>query len=108
MQDNPMPSNHHIPEESAESTAVSVTENTSKEKPGAPKPSKAIKYRSLSDIITVQAIICVIIGIGFAALNIFKPQIAVELYEIYSRHANEDSKGSIIEFINSTPVEQYD
>ena len=60
------------------------------------------------DIVTVQAIICVLIGILFTVLNIFGSDLAADIFEVYSEKSS--AYGSImnivnefIDFLGSTP-----
>ena len=65
---------------------------------------KEKKYMSLADIIVIQLIFCVLIGIGYFSVNLIYPAISAEIYGIYIKSATEESDGSIIEFINKTPL----
>ena len=60
------------------------------------------------DIITVQAIICVLIGIGFTALNILNSGLAADIFEVYSEKSSVygsimDIVNEFIDFLGSTP-----
>ena len=67
------------------------------------KPKRTAGYVSLSDIITFQAIICVLIGIMFVTLNMLYPDISAQIYYAYERHATEDNAEGFFDFINSRP-----
>lgn len=62
---------------------------------------------SLSEIITVQAIICVLVSIFFVLLNTFYPQTAAELYDITADSFNSEvqiseTAASIKDLLNSS------
>jgi hypothetical protein len=69
------------------------------------------KAVTLSDIITVQAIICVIISIAYVTANTVCPDVTKELYSEFTLHYSADTSDGILkeisEFLNSKPV-RYD
>lgn len=73
------------------------------------------KTVTLSDTITLQAILCVVISIIYIGINMLFPQIAAEMYDIYEYNANSEMNDypaadvfkSVAEFMDSKPVE-YD
>ncbi|MCD7730769.1 MAG: hypothetical protein LUI05_04650 [Oscillospiraceae bacterium] len=71
------------------------------------------KTVTLADTITLQAIICVVISIGYLAVNMLFPQISQTLYSEFKVNYNletesaEDVFRAVSGFINSTPVD-YD
>ncbi len=71
------------------------------------------KTVTLADIITFQAILCVIISIVYIALNMMIPQTAVEIYNEfsvnYSMETDSDNRISeaVSRFLNSVPAD-YD
>lgn len=68
------------------------------------------------DTLTLQAIICILIGIGYLFINMFLPTISVEIYNTYIQQVSTESDTytfteavqSIVEFINSTPLKSND
>ena len=69
------------------------------------------KSRKLSDIVTIQLIICVVAAIIYFTANIFIPEAAEEMYNSYkSNMVNTAADGlymTAADFITSSPAE-YD
>ncbi len=57
------------------------------------------KTVTLGDTLTLQAILCVLIAIGFVTVNIFNGSLAAEIFDIYKEKFCSD--GNIIETIVS-------
>lgn len=60
------------------------------------------------DIVTVQAILCVLLGIAFMAVNIFNSDLAADIFEVYSEKSSVygsimDLVSEFIDFLGSTP-----
>lgn len=68
------------------------------------------------DTIILQTTICLIIGIGYMLTNMFAPDTAVEIYNIFNHQVNTENNTStfsetiqtIVDFINSTPLKSND
>ena len=65
----------------------------------------------LSEIITVQSIVCVAVSIIFVLINIFYPQTAAEIYDVTSENFNYEVHISAIaenikDFLNSSPSDR--
>lgn len=69
------------------------------------------KSRKLSDILTIQLIICVIAAIIYFSANIFIPEAAEEMYNSYKSNmentAADELYKAAADFITSSPTE-YD
>lgn len=70
------------------------------------------KPAQLSDIINVQAIICVAISILYISLNMLRPNMAIELYDTFFENFNGGGGygqvySEIEDFVNSKPID-YD
>ena len=92
MQENEVQAQKEVPE--------SMTAETERSPDG--------KKTGLKDIITVQAIFCVLIGIGFAVLNICSSDLAADIFEVYSEKSAVygsimDIVDEFIDFLGSTP-----
>ncbi len=74
------------------------------------------KKVTLLDTVTVQAIICVIIGIAYLIINMLFSNVSVGIFDTYTEQAgaeNEtstfsDTVKSFMDFINSTPEKSDD
>lgn len=73
--------------------------------------SASEKTRKISDIVTIQLIICVIAAIIYFSANIFMPEAAEEMYNSYMSNMANTAADEIYEaaadFITSSPAE-YD
>jgi hypothetical protein len=66
---------------------------------------------SFFDTLTLQAAICLIIAIGYAAVNMLAPEISVQMFDTYAEQSDigtgdrdvRDVINELVEFINSTP-----
>lgn len=61
------------------------------------------------DIIAVQAIMCLVISIAFVGVNIFYPDLAADIFEIYIEKNTDSGNISnvirvIADFLQSTPL----
>lgn len=70
--------------------------------------SPNVKKTGLKDIVTVQAIVCVVIGIGFAFLNIWGSDLAADIFDVYSEKSSVYGSimnivNAFIDFLGSTP-----
>ncbi len=69
------------------------------------------KSVTLLDTITTQAIICVVVGLVYLAVNTFLPHISTEIYDTYNSQVSVDNNTTgfsetitaILDFFNSTP-----
>ncbi len=113
---------NEIKEESLGTDAEMLSEipQAEQEKPEEPEELTEMfvqkrKTVTVSDIITMQAILCVVLSIAYMVVNIFFPGISEEIYNEYRINVragtNDGLMGElaekVIEFINSTPRE-YD
>ncbi|MCH5349805.1 MAG: hypothetical protein J1E40_10825 [Oscillospiraceae bacterium] len=67
-----------------------------------------VRKTGLKDILTVQAILCVLIAILFTALNIFNSDLAADIFEVYNEKSSVygnimDLVNAFIDFLGSTP-----
>ena len=67
-----------------------------------------VRKTGLKDIVTVQAILCVLIAILFVSLNIFNSDLAADIFEVYSEKSSVygsimDIVDEFIDFLGSTP-----
>lgn len=67
------------------------------------------KKVTFGDIISVQAIMCLAAAIAFVGINIFKPELATGIFEIYlEKNTNSGSLSNVIrviaDFLQSTPL----
>lgn len=73
--------------------------------------SASEKTRKISDIVTIQLIICIIAAIIYFSANIFIPEAAEEMYNSYKSNMANTAADEIYEaaadFITSPPAE-YD
>lgn len=89
--------------EAAENTEEAVTDDTSK---------IAVNRKKVTflDIVAVQAIMCLVAAIAFVGVNIFYPDLAADIFEIYLEK-NTDSGNisnvirAIADFLQSTPLQ---
>lgn len=74
--------------------------------------SEVVAYRkkvTFLDIIAVQAILCLVAAITFVGLNIFYPDLAADIFEIYLEKNTDSGNISniikvIADFLQSTPL----
>lgn len=75
-------------------------------------PAEAAPYRkkkgSLADTASTQAILCLLIAVGFVAANIAKPDLAADIFAVYlDKSSGSDGFTDIIraiaDFLRSTP-----
>ncbi|MCH5193078.1 MAG: hypothetical protein J1F11_03885 [Oscillospiraceae bacterium] len=67
-----------------------------------------VRKTGLKDIVTVQAIICVVTGILFVSLNIWSSDLAADIFDFYSEKSAVcgsimDIVDEFIDFLGSTP-----
>lgn len=69
------------------------------------------KARKISDIVTIQLIICIIAAIIYFSANLFMPEAAEEMYNSYKSNMANTAADELYEaaadFITSSPAE-YD
>lgn len=87
---------NEVQEKAPESITGEVTESTEGRKAG------------LKDIVMVQAIACMVIGIAFTSLNIFNSDLAADIFEVYSEKSSVCGSimnivNAFIDFLGSTP-----
>lgn len=61
------------------------------------------------DIIAVQAIMCLVAAIAFVSVNIFYPELAADIFEVYTEKNTDSGNISevvkvIADFLQSTPL----
>lgn len=88
--------------EAAENVEEIVTENTT-------EITVIRKKITFLDIIAVQAIMCLVISIAFVGVNIFYPDLAADIFEIYLEKNTDSGNISnvirvIADFLQSTPL----
>lgn len=77
---------------------------------GTPEISTGRKKVTFLDIISVQAIMCLVAAIAFVGVNTFYPDLAADIFEIYLEK-NTDSGNisniirAIADFLQSTPLQ---
>ena len=67
------------------------------------------KNVSFGDTLTLQAILCVLLAIGFVAVNILNGDMAADIFELYERKFNSESTvvevfAAIADFLGSAPI----
>lgn len=88
--------------EAAENNEETVTESV-------PEIAASRKKVTFLDIIAVQAIMCLVVSIAFVGVNIFYPDLAAEIFEIYIEKNTDSGNISntikiIADFLQSTPL----
>lgn len=68
------------------------------------------KNTSFGDTITLQAILCILLAIGFIAANILNGGLAVDIFELYESKFNSDSTAvdvfaAIVDFLGTAPID---
>ena len=87
---------------------VQVQKETSESAAADTVGSTEVRKTGLKDVITVQAIVCVTIGIGFAFLNIWGSDLAADIFDVYSEKSSVYGSimnivNAFIDFLGSTP-----
>ena len=67
------------------------------------------KNVSFGDTLTLQAILCVLLAIGFVAVNILNGDMAADIFELYKSKFNSESTvievfAAIADFLGSAPI----
>lgn len=67
------------------------------------------KTVSFGDTLTLQAILCVLLAIGFVAINILNGDMAADIFELYESKFNSESTvvevfAAIADFLGSAPI----
>lgn len=67
------------------------------------------KTVSFWDTVTLQAILCVLLAIGFVAVNILNGDMAADIFELYESKFNSESTvvevfAAIADFLGSAPI----
>lgn len=67
------------------------------------------KTVSFGDTLTLQAILCVLLAIGFIAVNILNGDMAADIFELYESKFNSESTvvevfAAIVDFLDSAPI----
>ncbi|MBD5145076.1 MAG: hypothetical protein HDT21_04070 [Ruminococcus sp.] len=67
------------------------------------------KTVSFGDTLTLQAILCVLLAIGFVAVNILNGDMAADIFELYESKFNSESTvvevfAAIADFLGSAPI----
>ena len=68
------------------------------------------KNASFGDTITLQAILCILLALGFIAANIFNGDLATDIFELYESKFNSDSTAVdvfffIFDFLGTAPID---
>lgn len=68
------------------------------------------KNVSFGDTITLQAILCILLAIGFIAANILNGDLAADIFELYESKFNSDSTAvdvfaAIVDFLGTAPID---
>lgn len=68
------------------------------------------KTASFADTITLQAILCILLAIGFIAANILNGGLAADIFELYESKFNSDSTAvdvfaAIVDFLGTAPID---
>ena len=89
--------------EAAENTEEAVTDS-------APEIALSRKKVTFLDIVAVQAIMCLVAAIAFVGVNIFYPDLAADIFEIYLEKNTDSGNISnvikvIADFLQSTPLQ---
>lgn len=72
-------------------------------------PESKEKNVSFGDTLTLQAILCVLLAIGFVAVNILNGDMAADIFELYESKFNSESTvvevfAAIADFLGSAPI----
>ncbi|MDE5576059.1 MAG: hypothetical protein K2J11_01555 [Oscillospiraceae bacterium] len=72
-------------------------------------PEPKGKNVSFGDTLTLQAILCVLLAIGFIAVNILNGDMAADIFELYENKFNSESTvvdlfAAIADFLGSAPI----
>ncbi|MDE7304245.1 MAG: hypothetical protein K2N60_13110 [Oscillospiraceae bacterium] len=72
-------------------------------------PESKGKNASFWDTLTLQAILCVLLAIGFVAVNILNGDMAADIFELYESKFNSESTvveafAAIADFLGSAPI----
>lgn len=67
------------------------------------------KTVSFWDTLTLQAILCVLLAIGFVAVNVLNGDMAADIFELYESKFNSESTvievfAAIADFLGSAPI----
>lgn len=65
---------------------------------------------SFGDTLTLQAILCMLLAIGFIAANILNGGLAADIFELYESKFNSDSTAvnvlaAIVDFLGTAPID---
>lgn len=68
------------------------------------------KTVSFGDTITLQAILCILLVLGFIAANILNGGLAADIFELYESKLNSDSTvvdvfAAIVDFLGTAPID---
>jgi len=68
------------------------------------------KTASFWDTITLQAILCILLALGFIAANILNGGLAADIFELYESKFNSDSTAvdvfaAIVDFLGTAPID---
>ncbi len=88
--------------EASENTEETVTD-------AVPKINEYRKRVTFLDIVAVQAIMCLVAAIAFVGINIFEPDLAADIFEVYLEKNTDSGNISniinvITDFLQSTPL----
>ncbi|MDE7278760.1 MAG: hypothetical protein K2N26_03430 [Oscillospiraceae bacterium] len=64
---------------------------------------------SFGDTLTLQAILCVLLALGFIAVNMINGNLAAEVFELYESKLSSESTvvdvfAAIVDFLGSAPI----
>lgn len=88
---------------------IETAENAEETAAAVPEIIVRRKKVTFLDIIAVQAIMCLVAAIAFVGLNIFYPELAADIFEIYLEKNTDFGNISdvikiISDFLQSTPL----
>lgn len=69
---------------------------------------KRVRKESIADIMAMQGIVCIITAIAFVVLNIVQPNLAADIFSLYSEKTSgsdglTDIIHAVVDFLRSTP-----
>lgn len=89
---------------------IETSENIEKDNAEAVAEITVIRKKvTLLDIIAIQAIMCLVAAITFVGVNIFYPDLAADIFEVYTEKNTDSGNISevvkvIADFLQSTPL----
>ena len=92
-----------------EESSEMIVEQTKQDEQVCAEP-RGRKTASFGDTITLQAILCILLAIGFIAANILNGGLAADIFELYESKLNSDSTvvdvfAAIVDFLGTAPID---